>query len=1160
MNIIRFAIENPVKVTSGVILLLLFGLLSFFAIPVQLTPDVDQPRITVTTRWSGASPQEIENEIIDRQEQKLKSVSGLKKMTSSSKRGEGVVTLEFNVGVDKDAALQDTIEKINQVGSYPEEVDRPETKAADAALDSPIAWLMFRADVDDISSMRDFVDDNVRPLLERVDGVAAVDIYGGREREVRVNVDASKMVSRGVSFRELESALRTQNENRTAGTISQSKREYTYRTIGEFRSVEEVANTVIKYNSGGPIYVGDIAEIEMTNQKQYSFVRSVGEDVLALPVRRESGANVMSTMAALKEQIAYVNDTVLAPRKENMRVTMSYDETEYIESSINLVISNIFFGGLLATVVLLIFLRSTSATLIVAMTIPISVIGAFLMVTVLGRNLNVIMLAGMAFAVGMVVDNAVVVLENIYRHREAGLSQRDAALKGTGEVWGAILASTLTTVAVFLPVIFIEEEAGELFADIAIAISTAVALSLIISVTVIPTTAARILRASNAKRPGLDEKNVTGIGVAVAGFVEKINRRVSTRLAVVAGLTAIAIFGSRALCPQGTYLPNGNRNLVFGVLLCPPGYSLDEFRQIGGKVEGDIRPYWTAEKDSQEAAALPDIEMRLGDGPKARSMTIHPPPIENFFFVSFDGGAFMGCSSKEPEVVKPLANVLTTATDRIPGIMAFFQQSSLFGDALSGGNVIELELRCDNEANLMQAAKGLFVKIMQAQMRAQPKPTTFDLGRPEYQARIDRVKAADVGLNVSDVGFALEACVNGAYVGNYRDKGDEIDLVIKVADTEGLALQEISSIPVYTPTGDVIPLSSVVNFELAFEPQEITHSESMKSIGFSISPPQGVPLEAAMNLVQNEMIKPMRDEGIMQPDVIASMEGNADKLVQTRRALVGSYQGLFTSPSLFGMNPTTTLLIVAIILIIAGAIVGSLRSKAAMLMLPMLLLAGLILVTFAMNPQLALELLQSRGILAAVVTYLLMAALFESFAYPLVIMLSVPLATVGGFAGLAIVHRVTANDPVSPIQELDVLTMLGFIILIGIVVNNAILIVHQSLNNMREGMEPQAAISHSVGTRVRPIFMTALTSIGGMLPLVIMPGSGSELYRGLGSVLVGGLLVATVFTLIVIPAMFSLFVEFRAMLRPSTRRDSTKESGSISPKPALVNASAAGAP
>ncbi len=1154
MNIIRFAIENPVKVTAGVILLLLFGLLSFFAIPVQLTPDVDQPRITVTTRWTGASPQEIENEIIDRQEQKLKSVSGLKKMTSSSKRGEGVVTLEFNVGVDKDAALQDTIEKINQVGSYPEEVDRPETKAADAALDSPISWLMFRADVDDISGMYDFVDDNVRPLLERVDGVAAVDIYGGREREVRVIVDAAKMAGRGISFRELERALRSQNENRSAGTISQAKREYTYRTIGEFRSVDEVADTVIKYDSGGPVRVGDIADIELTNQKQYSFVRSKGEYVLALPVRRESGANVMKTMAALKKQIDYINDTVLAPRKENMRVTISYDETEYIESSINLVISNIFFGGLLATVVLMIFLRSTSATLIVAMTIPISVVGAFLMVTVLGRNLNVIMLAGMAFAVGMVVDNAVVVLENIFRHREAGLSRLDAALKGTGEVWGAILASTLTTIAVFLPVIFIEEEAGELFADIAIAISTAVALSLIVSVTVIPTTAARALRASKANRPGADEHKVAGVGAVVGEIVTKINQRMSTRLAVVGGLTALSLVGSYLLCPPGTYLPNGNRNLVFGVLLCPPGYSLDEFRQIGGRVEADMRPYWDAEMRSPEAAALPDIEMTVGKGKDMERKSIHPPPIENFFFVSFDGGAFMGCSSKEPEVVRPLANVLTTATDRIPGIMAFFQQSSLFGDALAGGNVIELELRCDNEENLLHAAKGMFVKIMQAGMRAQPKPTTFDLGRPEYQARIDRVKAADVGLNVADVGFTLEACVDGAFVGNYRDKGDEIDLVIKVADTEGLAVRDIASIPVHTPTGNVIPLSSVVNFELAFEPQEITHSESMKSIGFSISPPQGVPLEAAMKQVQSEMIEPMRAEGLMGSDVVATMEGNADKLVQTRRALIGSYQGRLTKPNLFGMGPATTLAILAAILIILGAILGRMRSKATMMLLPIVLVSALVLITFAVNPDLALELLQSRGILAGVVTYLLMAALFESFAYPMVIMLSVPLATVGGFAGLAIVHWVTARDPVSPLQELDVLTMLGFIILIGIVVNNAILIVHQSLNYMREGQEPQAAISHSVATRVRPIFMTALTSIGGMLPLVIMPGSGSELYRGLGSVLVGGLLVATVFTLFVIPAMFSLFVEFRTLLRPSTAQDAEGGSSKQVPQPAFASA------
>ncbi len=1160
MNIIRFAIENPVKVSAGVILLLLFGTLSFFAIPVQLTPDVDQPRITVTTRWTGASPQEIENEIIDRQEQKLKSVTGLKKMTSSSKRGEGVITLEFNVGVDKDAAVQDTIEKINQVGSYPEEVDRPETKAADAALDSPISWLMFRADVDDISSMYDYVDDNVRPLLERVDGVAAVDIYGGRGREVRVVVDAPKMVARGIGFRDLERALRSQNENRSAGTISQAKREYGYRTIGEFRSVEDVASTVIKYDAGGPILVGDVAKVEMTTQKQYSFVRSKGEYVLALPVRRESGANVMTTMAALKKKIVYINETVLAPRKQNMRVTMSYDETEYIESSINLVISNIFFGGLLATVVLLIFLRSTSATLIVAMTIPISVIGAFLMVTVLGRNLNVIMLAGMAFAVGMVVDNAVVVLENIFRHREAGLSRRDAALKGTSEVWGAILASTLTTIAVFLPVIFMEEEAGELFADIAIAISTAVALSLIISVTVIPTTAARALRASNTKRPGSDENTVSGFGASVANLVKRINQRTTSRLAVVGGLTAVALIGSYLLVPPASYLPNGNRNLIFGGLQLPPGYSLDELRRIGDEIEAEARPIWEAEVGSEEAKHLPMVPMQIGDRQTGKTVMVQAPPIDNFFFVSFAGGAFAGCSSKEPEVVKPLAQVLNLAAWKIPAIRCYFGQSALFGNSLAGGNIIEMEMRCDNEADLMKAAKAFMPKTMEIGMHAQSTPSAFDLGRPEYQATIDRMKAADVGLTVSDVGFALESCVEGAFAGNFRHKGDEIDLVIKVDGAEGRSLREVAEIPIYTPSGHAIPLSSVVEFNLRFEPQEITHSESMKSIKFSLTPLQGVALEEAMNQIQEKLVAPMRADGTISKDVVITMEGNADKLVQTRRALIGSYQGLLTRPSVFGLGPVATLTLLTVVLIIAGAFVGRMRSKSAMLILPMMLIAALILTTFALNADLALELLQSRGILAAVVTYLLMAALFESFAYPLVIMLAVPLATVGGFAGLALVHWSTARDPVSPLQELDVLTMLGFIILIGIVVNNAILIVHQSLNNMRDGMEPQAAISHSVGTRVRPIFMTALTSIGGMLPLVIMPGSGSELYRGLGSVLVGGLLVATVFTLFVIPAMFSLFVEFRALLRPSIQQDSTRESGSISPKPALVNASAAGTP
>jgi len=604
MNIVRFTIENPVKIAVGVLLVLLFGLLALFQIPIQLTPDVDEPRITVTTRWQGKSAREVEREIVERQEEKLKGVANLRKMTSNCVEGQAQIVLEFFVGADKNVALRDTDAKLNQVTGYPPEAEKPEVVAADAALASPIAWLLIRAfDGSDVSTQRDFVWDEVKPILERVSGLASVDIYGGREREVHIEIDPSELAARGLTLREVEQALHNENVNVSAGTINRGKREYIYRTVGEYERKEDVENTVVAYREGGPILIKHLGGcVISTHEKQYSFVRSKGRPVLALPARRETGANVIEVMEGLKKQIEKVNREVLHPRGMGLELTQVYDETVYIRSAIGLVRNNLFIGGGLATIVLLVFLRSVRATAVVALSIPISVIGTCLAVAMLGRNINVVMLAGMAFAVGMVVDNAVVVLENIYRHLQMGKAQFEAALDGAAEVWGAVLASTLTTMAVFVPVIFVKEEAGQLFRDIAIAIAVGVGISLLVAVMVIPTISARVLASGRTKTP---EYKAGGLADAIADRITRINRNTRQRLAVVVFFLFGSLIGSYLLMPPTDYLPSGNRNLVFGVVITAPGLGLDEFRAMGSDIERFLEPYWSAEPGSAEAEALP---------------------------------------------------------------------------------------------------------------------------------------------------------------------------------------------------------------------------------------------------------------------------------------------------------------------------------------------------------------------------------------------------------------------------------------------------------------------------------------------------------------------------------------------------------------------------
>ena len=1144
MNIIRFAINNPVKIAVGVILLVLFGLRSVFEIPIQLTPSVDRPVITISTQWTGASPQEIETEIVDRQEYKLKNVPNLVKMTSTSSEGGATIRLEFPVGVDKDVAFRHASDRLRQVTGYPDEVDEPVVTATDSDMEDTIAWMILSAqDGRDVATLKTFIVEQVKPILERAGGISEVPVYGGRDREIQIEIDPHLLAARGLSFRDVERAVRRRNRNISAGTITQGKRDYSYRTMGEYTSLKHIEDTVIAFSEGGTVRVSDVGRVIDGLKKQYAFVRSKGKYVIAMPARRETGANVIKTMQNLQEKIALVNREVLEPKGLTLELTQVYDETVYIKSAIRLVLINILFGGSLAIGVLWLFLRSGSATGIIAVAIPISVVGTFLVITLLGRTLNVVMLAGMAFAVGMLVDNSVVVLENIYRHRAMGKPRFQAALDGAREVWGAVLASSLTTMAVFLPVIFIQEEVGQLFKDIAIAIVSAVGLSLVVSVLVVPAVAARYLHISGA-RGDTGGDHAWAFGRWVAALVGKINNRVLSRVAVVAGLSGVSVLGSWLLMPATDYLPAGNENLVFGFLFSPPGYSIDEYRRMAEMVEeGDpndpydgLRPAWEAELHSAEAAMLPPVDIPIGTDRK-RIQTVTPPPIENFFFVAYGGAAFMGCTSKDPNNVAPLVQLMTRAGARLPGVFAVFNQTSLFGGGRAG-NSIDLEIRGEHLDSVVASASAIMGRIMQAGYSyPRPDPANFALGRPEVQLIADPAKAARLGLDVRDIGFIIEACVDGAFVGEYNDRGDKVDMALTVARTGRMTVEEVGQIPVYTPSGNVVPIASVVELRRTTAPQQIKHIEEMDAVTLSITPQPGVPLQDTMSDLQDNVIAPLRQSGAIPPSIITTLAGTASKLTQTRHALLGNFDGVVRQPRLLGLSVSASMLLLILILLGAATVVRFIGGPRMMAVTVIVGTAALGLGFLILNPEFGLTILQSRMILALMITYLLMAGLFESFAYPFIIMFSVPLAAVGGFAALRIVHELSLRDVSAPTQQFDVLTMLGFVILIGVVVNNAILIVHQALNFMsNDHLEPATAIARSVQTRTRPIFMTMLTSVFGMFPLVVMTGPGSELYRGLGSVLVGGLMFSTVFTLLVVPAIFTLVLDVQRWLTPATQR------------------------
>ncbi len=1036
MKLVETSIKKPVSVAVGVIFVILFGFIALFKIPVQLTPDVDKPTITVNTFWQGASPQEVETEIVRKQEDELKTLDNLVEMTSSSSDSSGTILLEFNIGTDIDAAVVDVSNKLNQVEEYPDDVDQPVISTTDTGS-SAMAWFILKPkagnDVD-IYQYYDFANDFIRPRFERVSGVGSSNVFGGYEREMQVIVDPNSLAARGITISEMADALSSENDNYSAGNFDEGKRKYTVRTVGEYQSPEDIGNVIITRRNGAPVYVKDVARVSLGYKDADYAVRQNGEPAIAINAVKESGANTIEVMAELMVAMEELNDGEL--QKLNLHLFNVYEETSYIISAIDLVQQNLIIGGLLAVLVLLFFLRSASSTLIIATAIPISIIGTFVVMSAMGRTINVISLAGMAFAVGMVIDNSIVVLENIYRHMQMGKSRMEAAYVGTVEVWGAVLASTLTTAAVFVPVIFIQDQAGQLFRDIAIAISVSVILSLIVSITVIPTVSAKILSVVKP-RPGKNFTNIWGlsqraenISIGISNLVDKILSSTTTKLFVVCGFTIGAIVLSWIMMPKTEYLPEGNRNLLFGILIPPPGYNIGEFTDIGIQIEDDLRPYWEAEVGSPEAKEL--------DG----------PPMSNFFYVATGTQAFMGSRAKESDKVKGLMAPMQSSLRKIPGMIAIVVQSSIFQRGIGEGRSINIQITGPELEELVGIAQKVFFTAMEKIPGAQVRPIpSLDLGNPEVQLVLNRERASDVGITNQELGFMLNALVDGATVSEFQINGDEIDLTLRGEDEYASRTHEIEDLMINTKSGKMLTLGSIADINVTTGPEQIDHYERQRTIAISIIPPEEMPLESAIDLINEEILAPFIESGMLSGAYDAILTGSADDLTKTRQAL------------------------------------------------------------------------QWNFILAAVIAFLLMASLFESFLYPLVIMFSVPLASFGGFLGLFVLNFFIY-------MPLNVLTMLGFVILIGIVVNNAILIVHQSLNNMKDhGMEHREAIVESVKSRIRPIFMSTTTSVFGMLPLVLLPGSGSEFYRGLGSVVVGGLIVSTVFTLILVPAVFSLVLD-----------------------------------
>jgi HAE1 family hydrophobic/amphiphilic exporter-1 len=1028
MDFIRFAINKPVSVCVGVILILLFGFLGIKGLPVQLTPDVETPQITVTTTWPGATPYEVEKDIVEEQEAALKGVQRLTMMEGSSFNGQAIITLTFEVGTDLNAALLNVSNKLDEVPSYPENVNRPVVEAS-GAESSPVIWMVLKmrdGNPENINTYRTFFKNEVRQYIDRVQGVGSLFVFGGADQQLEVVISPERLARHQLTINDVVNRIQTANQDVPAGILGLAKKSYRVRTVSQFQNPDDPLDILIADDGIRRVYLRDVAHARIGYSTQTGAMMHNNVPTIVVGVRKQQGANVIDLTERMFDTVEKLNATIL--KEAGLVLEIVYEQTPYIHNAMDLVKRNVVIGGILALMVLLLFLRSISATLTTAVAIPISAVGTFVFLWLFNRSLNVVSLAGISFAVGMLVDNAIVVLENIDRHRFMGKEPFPAAYEGTKEVWGAVLASTATTVAVFLPVIFIQEEAGQLFKDIAIAITFAIILSLVVSVSVIPTMSHLLFsrRAKSRKKMTLNFVGTAGTAVAdkLVALSRLSIRNWMTRTATIGILTIAAVSAVWLLMPKAEYLPQGNRNLIINFLIPPPGYSYEKRKAIGDHIFKAIQPYFEA------------------DGVEGL------PQIKTIFYVAADRFTLLGALSKHETRVRELMPLFMRVLNSIPGIMGFSIQVGIFQEGLGRGRNVDVNIAGEDIDKIIGATwmlRGVISeKIPGANVRPDPSPEN---SYPEANFIPHRSKVLANGFSEQELGLAVDVIMDGRKVGEFKpQQSKKIDLVLRSDQSDIKVPEDVADSVVSNRYGQLIRIGDMADIQYSQGLTQIYHLERKRSIKLIVTPPLDIPLQTALEIIQEDVLSPLRKAGKLDGLQI-NVGGNADKLLEARTAI--------------GWNL----------------------------------------------------------VLAALIIYLLMAALFENFLYPLIIMFSVPLAAAGGFMGLRLVDLLVAR------QQFDIVTMLGFIILIGTVVNNAILIVHQALNNVRfYGFEGQAAIIESVKTRIRPIFMSAATSVFALSPLAISTGQGSELYRGLGSVILGGLAISTIFTIFMVPSLLSFFI------------------------------------
>ncbi len=1013
MKLSEASIQRPVFSTVMSLALILLGIIGFTRLPVREYPDVDPPVVSVSTFYRGASPSVVETEITDVLEEQFSTIEGVKSITSSSQEQGSIITIEFELNRKVDVAANDVRDRVSRVrGELPREADDPVVAKVDVNA-QPIVWLAFSSPTHSTLELSDIADRILKERLQRLSGVGSVFIGGERRYSMRVWLDPQAMAARGLTVQDVENAIRRENAEIPGGRVEGSEREFAVRTRGELQEPEQFAAIVISQRGNDTVRLQDVAKVEVGPEDDRTITRFNGDPAIGLGIVKQKDASTVAVAEVVRKELPALRK--LAPH--DTKIEVAYDSSRFIKDSINEVAKTLLLATGLVVLVVLVFLKSFRATVIPIVAIPIAIIGSFTIAFAFGFSVNIITLLALVLAIGLVVDDAIVVLENIFRHLEMGKSRLIAARDGVNEIAFAVVATTVSLVAVFIPVAFLTGTVGRLFREFGIMLAVAVLISAFVALTLTPTLCSLILsRRDETKKLSWAERSFEAF---FKGLDRAYDATLRFSLKHRAGLlvaTVLIVAATAWIYRQlpRELVPVEDRGTAFGVVLAPEGATLDYTNRYQRQIEDVL-------------LKLPERQGLFS----AIGLGFSGPGRVTNGFIFLNLKPRNERRRSQQEIVASLFPRLMA----IPGVLAFVINPPSLGGRFSS-SAIEYVLEADSYEELAKAVPIMMNKANQLGYLLN-LDSDLRLNKPQLDVDIDRDRASALGVSVTDIGSTLETFLGGRVVGEFKRGSKKYDVIAQLRPSGRATPDIIRELYMRAESGKLVQLTNLVHVKETAAPKELNHYNRVRSATITANLAPGADLGQALDDLDT----------IARNDLPAGIQ----------RELAGQSREYRES-------------------------------------------SGTLVFMF---------------LLAIIFIYLVLAAQFESFTHPLVILLSVPLAVVGAIVSLFLFG-----------QSMNIYSQIGLVMLIGLVTKNAILIVEFSNQLRTRGRSIMDAVQEASRIRLRPILMTSFSTVFGILPIAIGLGAGAESRRPLGIAIVGGVLFSTFLTLLLVPVVYTLLARF----------------------------------